>query len=348
MANAKIEITTQYSDGTTRQVDSNDTSLPGTLEGDASATETKVRFSGADAQGRPATVTRRAVAPAGQTFRSATITMRLNCDPPKTATPVTLTGNVSVSGRVDGECVVVTAVNSTGDPVTGVEQITETSVRSCCKAPGGNASFEDPVLLDGLAKMLDDRFDLFRTEIVTLMGASGNPEDGRTDNPEDFASGMGVWLGLGFKADAGLQVAGALPGSPASASTIKKGDVVRAVNGKSVETLDQLMTMLAELSILEPAGLTVLRDDETEEVKVDTSPRLLPNGDMISAFTMNRACGEDCECSRTVTRAICGKGWRYLGEHESGALAYEEQCITINPRVTPVKTVHVCGLALFI
>lgn len=254
---------------------------------------------------------------------------------------------MSVSGRVDGECLVITAVNSTGNAVDSVETIAETTLETCCRVPSKKVSFDDSKLLEGVAALLDERFDKLRDEMSDAvderLGELLDPDGGALEE-----AGPGVWLGLGFKADGGLSVTGTLPGSPAAGGAVKKGDVVRAVNSAAVDSLDQLIALLAELSVFEPFMLSLQRGDKEVEAKVTGSPRLLPNGDMISAFTMNKACGEDCECSKTERRSICGKAWRYLGDHESGALAYEEQCITINPRNTPSKTMHVCGVALFI
>lgn len=46
MAIGKIEITTTYTDNSSKPVNSVDVTLPGTLEGSANATETRVRYSG--------------------------------------------------------------------------------------------------------------------------------------------------------------------------------------------------------------------------------------------------------------------------------------------------------------
>lgn len=46
MAIGKIEIRTTYTDNSSKPVNSVDVTLPGTLEGSANATETRVRYSG--------------------------------------------------------------------------------------------------------------------------------------------------------------------------------------------------------------------------------------------------------------------------------------------------------------
>ena len=68
--------------------------------------------------------------PPGCKFKSATITVSLDCAAP--GNPITLraTGNVSVSGKIDANCIYTTAVNlTTTGRVTETETITK---KKCC------------------------------------------------------------------------------------------------------------------------------------------------------------------------------------------------------------------------
>jgi serine protease Do len=72
----------------------------------------------------------------------------------------------------------------------------------------------------------------------------------------------------------GALIAGVMKNGPAGGSGLKRGDVVTAVNGRKVETYNQLSRFVATLPPGSKASLSVMREgkEKTIEVKVGTRP----------------------------------------------------------------------------
>ncbi|HYA03246.1 MAG TPA: trypsin-like peptidase domain-containing protein, partial [Syntrophobacteria bacterium] len=64
----------------------------------------------------------------------------------------------------------------------------------------------------------------------------------------------------------GVEVISLEPSSPAAAGGMQRGDVIVAVNGKTVASVDDLHRMLAEWPIGKPVHLTVVRREERLEI----------------------------------------------------------------------------------
>jgi S1-C subfamily serine protease len=70
----------------------------------------------------------------------------------------------------------------------------------------------------------------------------------------------------GLTTEHGVEVISLDPSSPAAAGGMQGGDVIVAVNGKTVATVDDLHRMLAEWPIGKPVHLTVIRLEERLEI----------------------------------------------------------------------------------
>ncbi len=81
-----------------------------------------------------------------------------------------------------------------------------------------------------------------------------------------------VWLGLRFETDS-LRVLEAQPGSPAAATGVLAGDVLRALDGRELRSIDDLWTALARLDAGDAVGLVVMRDGIEQELVVELVSR---------------------------------------------------------------------------
>lgn len=87
---------------------------------------------------------------------------------------------------------------------------------------------------------------------------------------QDFATAAALdALGIDFRTD--LVVAGVDEDGPA-AKILKKDDVIRAIDGKTDDDPNALVTMIRETTPGESLTLTVLRDGKTTELPVTTGP----------------------------------------------------------------------------
>ena len=73
---------------------------------------------------------------------------------------------------------------------------------------------------------------------------------------------------LGLDHPTGIVVDDLYPGSPAAAAGLKRGDVIIAINGKSVEDAGSLRFRLATLDVGTTATLSVLRKHQALEIPV--------------------------------------------------------------------------------
>ena len=74
----------------------------------------------------------------------------------------------------------------------------------------------------------------------------------------------------------GVIITGVLQNGPAAQAGIQPGDVITAVNGKSVSNVSQLLTAVAALKPGTPAPLTVLRQDRQTDIAVTPGKRQRP------------------------------------------------------------------------
>jgi serine protease Do len=82
---------------------------------------------------------------------------------------------------------------------------------------------------------------------------------------------------FGLKKTSGVLVSDVLPGSPAEKARLKRGDVVVALNGTSVEDANDLRMHVARIAPGKTAELTIVRSGETRkiDVRVGELPRKL-------------------------------------------------------------------------
>ncbi|HEY2110132.1 MAG TPA: PDZ domain-containing protein, partial [Dongiaceae bacterium] len=95
---------------------------------------------------------------------------------------------------------------------------------------------------------------------------------GHLDRPWIGVSGQGVSAdmaeALGLDHPTGIIVDDLYPGSPAAQAGLKRGDVIIAINGKSVEDAGSLRFRLATLDVGATATLSVLRKRQALEIPV--------------------------------------------------------------------------------
>ena len=96
--------------------------------------------------------------------------------------------------------------------------------------------------------------------------------------PQDLNPELAATFGLKPAAakSGGVMIAGVLQNGPAAQAGIRPGDVITAVNGKTVGNVSQLLTAVAGLKPGTPAPLTVLREDGQTEIPVTPGKRQRP------------------------------------------------------------------------
>ena len=96
--------------------------------------------------------------------------------------------------------------------------------------------------------------------------------------PQDLNPELAAAFGLKPAAakSGGVMIAGVLQNGPAAQAGIRPGDVITAVNGKTVGNVSQLLTAVASLKPGTPAPLTVLREDGQTEIPVTPGKRQRP------------------------------------------------------------------------
>lgn len=347
MPQAKITISTKYTNTSARPIETSETSTDKTISGKADATESRVSWDTNNPAGKEIK-TERTAPPDGQVFESATIIMTLTgCPPGKSAATLTGSGNVSVEGWVENGCIYIKTVNREGNAQQNKETITELTQESCCKSAGQSA-LPQSENNEALLAAVDTRLDQFLAQVNALIDARMG--GGSSKRGDDTGVHDGVWLGLGLREiDGELVIAGTEPAGPSAGFGLVKGDRLEAIDETPVASVSAAFEVLSGASPFKPVTLTARRSGKDNvTVALYGSPRRLPNGNMYTAFQMDKACGDDCNCTKDETRSICGKEWYLLSSPPDGAMVYEEVCITINPRKSPVKDVHSCGLAYFI
>jgi hypothetical protein len=114
-------------------VDTGSGSLSGTGNSSGASTDKTTPAAGGNDQ-----VQKNTPVPKGGTFKGATVTMKLTECPDKKQHTLTLRGNVSVSARVEGNCIAGTAVDQVVDQATGMITTKTRTRKICC-------GVEDPV-----------------------------------------------------------------------------------------------------------------------------------------------------------------------------------------------------------
>jgi serine protease Do len=74
---------------------------------------------------------------------------------------------------------------------------------------------------------------------------------------------------FGLKNTRGALVTEVAAGSPAAKAGIERGDVILAVNGRKLETMNDLPKQVAALPVGRPANVTIFRDGKTREMPVE-------------------------------------------------------------------------------
>jgi putative serine protease PepD len=89
-----------------------------------------------------------------------------------------------------------------------------------------------------------------------------------------------VGVSLTGASSGGAQVAQVSPAGPGAAAGLKAGDLITAVNGKTVTTTDQFIATVDNYAPGQTVTLTVKRDGQTQNIKVNlgTRPAQTPRG----------------------------------------------------------------------
>ena len=86
-----------------------------------------------------------------------------------------------------------------------------------------------------------------------------------------------AWLGIMFtRTPDGLTIAQVIADSPADKAGLKRGDVIKAVNGTTVETRQDLTDQLKDKQVGDTITLTIDRDGQTQDVSVTLEARPEP------------------------------------------------------------------------
>ena len=83
--------------------------------------------------------------------------------------------------------------------------------------------------------------------------------------PDDLANEVGL--------EGGLEVRAIAAGGPAAKGGLRKGDIIREVNGKRVDTADQYRALLASIKPGDAVSLKGVRDRKDVEVKLTAAER---------------------------------------------------------------------------
>jgi membrane-associated protease RseP (regulator of RpoE activity) len=87
------------------------------------------------------------------------------------------------------------------------------------------------------------------------------------------------WLGVSFtRTPSGLTIAAVIADSPADKAGLKRGDVIKAVNGTAVATAKELSDQLKDKQVGDTLTLSIDRDGQTQDVSVilEAQPAALP------------------------------------------------------------------------
>jgi membrane-associated protease RseP (regulator of RpoE activity) len=106
-------------------------------------------------------------------------------------------------------------------------------------------------------------------------GSSASAAPGAQDQQQQEKA----WIGVLFaRTPDGLTIAQVIADSPADKAGLKRGDVIKAVNGTAVETAQELRDQLKDKNVGDTVTLSIERDGQTQDVSVtlEAQPEPLP------------------------------------------------------------------------
>lgn len=270
--------------------------------------------------------------PAGAKFREATVTMTLNC-PNEPLRTLTLTGNVSVSGRVEGNCIVVTAVNQ--ETVNGRTIKTTTKTRKrCCGDKAAAAEGENSLLFvrQELAEL--------RELLTTGRQSGGVPQ---------ILTKPRRWFGLSLRGggESALEVAHIMNGCAASEAGLRVGDRIMEVAGRKVSNIAELVGRLAAAPAGRAVALGIVRGSRKQRIAVRPTTRLFRGNDVPGDVIEDKKCDAACNCTVNSPGAVCASYWAYRGDGPNGGVLYDLSCTAFGPNLEVVSEKE-CGLGEYI
>lgn len=242
--------------------------------------------------------------PPGKTAGTKTVRISMNCANGNTIS-ITDTGNVSASGKVNGECIETEVVNTS--VVNGVTKKVTSTQKKCCNG-GQNASFVTP-----------DEFIAFKAEILALLQSAGQP----AENPK-----LRAWLGFSPQPHElkGVAVGRMIPRSPAAIAGLEKGDVVTAIGDAAVADLESFHKARASIYPGATTKINLLRDNQPLTISLVAARPLFLNRDVPGNVVGDKTCDTSCVCTQNAPNAVCASYWSYKGEGPNGGVLYEMSC----------------------
>lgn len=328
---AKITVTTLHQNSSTQSQVSDEIpdvgkgSLSGSAD-DSGPTTDKTVPNGAGGSDQ---TNKTAPLPAGKTAGGKKVSITMTCANNRSIM-LEDDGNVSVSGKVDGECITTTSVNRSTD-TNGVITTTTSTKRKCCADPQ-NASFVTP-----------EEFIAFKSEILALLRAGADPAD-----PAAWPNRL-AWLGFS-PLDAtgqGVIVDRLLPRSPVAKAGLVKGDLITKLGETPVKDLASLREARTLLRAHAPVSIDVFRHGEPQRLQVWPGMPIFLNRDVAGDVLGDKTCDDQCTCAQAHDGAVCSSYWRYRGPGPYGGMLYEMTCTAFGRNLEVISDKN-CGVAEYI
>ena len=100
-------------------------------------------------------------------------------------------------------------------------------------------------------------------------GSSASAAPGAQEQQQDQQQQEKAWLGVLFaRTPDGLTIAQVIADSAADKAGLKRSDVIKAVNGTAVETVQELRDQLKDKQVGDTVTLSIERDDQAQDVSV--------------------------------------------------------------------------------
>ena len=323
MGSARLNITVSYdADGVPadRPVsDSVDTLSGAKLEGrgDQSSARTMREVP----NGAGATTKRERVSepPKDAKITNASVRMALTCDD-GTSHTLDDTGNHSVSGKLDGECIEITATDRTRNGEI-VETVTRTQ-RWCCGQDKVSA------LPSGERAALWAELDALKARLASARPeAPGRlPPSGGEDRPAGLRARPRTWAA---PAGGEMKIGSVMAKSPAEAAGLKRKDIILDIGGKTPESADALSEIVGALTPAEPVELTLARGKRERTLKIVPGLLLLKDLDVMGDPVEGRECDGECRCTKENPDRFCMRLWLYAGEGPNGGVLFEHHCVSV-------------------